>query len=172
MDNSWVLVGMMGAGKTSVGRLLATLSNREFLDTDQLIQRRLGRTIEKIFEFYGEAAFREHEKSIVSQLLPGLNVISTGGGAVVRDENWSQLKSLGTTIYLRCSAESLIERLTESKKKRPLLETDDWQERLRSILSSRESRYLESDLVFNLDGIALEEAPQILYNELKARGLA
>src|SRR3954464_1775303 len=91
MERCWILVGMMGAGKTSLGRSLAGLSGREHLDTDHLLQRRLGRPIPQLFNIYGEATFRDHETSILKGLEPGPSVISTGGGIVLRPVNWVEM---------------------------------------------------------------------------------
>src|SRR5690349_9779443 len=108
MERCWILLGMMGAGKSAVGRALAELSGREFVDTDLLLQQRLGRPISQLFAVYGEDAFRDHETSILRSLEPLPVVLATGGGIVVREENWSELRRLGTTIYLRATPETII----------------------------------------------------------------
>jgi shikimate kinase len=169
MVETWTLVGMMGAGKTSIGRKLADISGRTFVDTDILIQNRLGRTIEKIFEFYGEAAFRDHESKIISEQQASEIVLSTGGGAILRPENWAHLQSIGLTIYLKASPETLIERLRESKKKRPLLNHSDWEDRVRSILASREHLYEQANVVINLDTVPLEDASSVILSELRVQ---
>lgn len=142
---------MMGAGKTTTGTLLAEAANRRFVDTDKLIEFRLGRPIPKIFELYGEPTFRDHETSIIRGLEPGADVVSTGGGAVLREQNWEHFRKIGTTIYLRATTEELIERLAVSKRKRPLLETEDWQGRLKAILESRKPLYEQADVVVDVD---------------------
>lgn len=146
---------MMGAGKSSVGRSLAELSGRAFVDTDQLLQNRFGRSITKIFQVYGEEAFREHETSVLRSLEPGATVISTGGGVVLREENWAELRRLGTTVYLEASVETLVARLEASKKKRPLLEVDNWEDRLDELLLARLPLYRQADLTLTLghDGV-------------------
>lgn len=145
---SWILVGMMGAGKSSVGRELAKLAGRQFVDTDQLLQNRFGRPVGKIFDTYGEATFRDHESSILRSLEPGSIVIATGGGIVMRAENWEELRRLGKTIFLKVTIDQLIERLSISKKRRPLLEVENWQERLTALYEQRLPIYEQADLHF------------------------
>src|SRR5690349_9612051 len=111
MERCWILVGMMGAGKSSVGRALAEASGRPFLDTDLMLQNRLGRPITQIFQVYGEETFRDHETSILRSLEPHPAIVSTGGGIVIREANWSEMKRLGLVIYLKARPETLISRL-------------------------------------------------------------
>ena len=158
---------MMGAGKSTVGRKLAELSDRQFLDTDQLIVNRLGKSIDRIFEQYGEQTFRDHEASIIGSLEPGPTVISTGGGSVVRPENFQALKSIGTTVYLRVSKEQLIERLKVSRKKRPLLQRDDWESAFATLFDQRSQIYEQCDLILDLDDTSLEESAERLFQELE-----
>ena len=166
MMRAWTLIGMMGAGKTTIGRMLAELSGREFVDTDVLIQNRLGKTIPKIFEFYGEPTFREHESSIVQSLSPGPYVISTGGGAIMRQENWDHLSSIGELIYLQSSPEVLKERLRNSKRKRPLLLTENWEDTFDALFENRKTIYEKASVVVNLDDIDVADAALKVYNTL------
>jgi shikimate kinase len=166
MMRAWTLIGMMGAGKTTIGRMLAELSGREFVDTDVLIQNRLGKTIPKIFEFYGEPTFREHESSIVQSLTPGPYVISTGGGAIMRQENWDHLSSIGELIYLQSSPEVLKERLRNSKRKRPLLLTENWVDTFDALFENRKTIYEKASVVINLDDIDVADAALKVYNTL------
>jgi shikimate kinase len=145
MSKAWILVGMMGAGKSSIGRTLAEATNREFIDTDLLIQNRFGRTVSQVFQIYGEETFRAHETSVLAGLEPGEFVIATGGGIVTRPENWVELRRLGLTCYLDASFDTLCERLEVSKKKRPLLETDNWQQRLEDLIAVRKPLYAMAD---------------------------
>lgn len=157
---------MMGAGKSTVGKRLAELSGREYLDTDQLIVNRLGKPVDRIFEQYGQQTFRDHEASIISSLEPGAKVISTGGGAVVRDENFDALKRIGVTIYLKVSPEQLIERLKMSRKKRPLLMREDWEQEFSRLYEDRSAIYEKSELTIELDNLTMEEAAEKLFAEL------
>lgn len=157
---------MMGAGKSTVGKRLADLAGREYLDTDQLIVNRLGKPVDRIFEQYGQQTFRDHESSIIGSLEAGAKVISTGGGAVVRDENFEALKRIGVTIYLKVSPEQLIERLKTSRKKRPLLMRDDWEKEFMRLYHERSTIYEQSEITIELDSLTLEEAAEKLFAEL------
>jgi shikimate kinase len=148
---AWILVGMMGAGKSTIGSLLAERTGREFVDTDKLIEMRLGRPIAQFFQHYGEDAFRDHETSIIRSLTAESIVVATGGGAILREENVSHLRSIGKLIYLRSEPSELIRRLKVSKRKRPLLSTDDWESKLIGILESRQDLYLQADYIVNVD---------------------
>ncbi len=158
---------MMGAGKSAIGRALASDSGREFIDTDLMLQHRFGRPIGQIFEVYGEEAFRDHETSILKSLEPGLSVISTGGGIVIRDANWDELRRLGLTIYLDAKIETLVSRLEVSKKKRPLLQVDEWEAKLRHLMDGRREKYLRANLCVSVDDIDLEEAARRVQAAIK-----
>lgn len=151
---------MMGAGKSSIGRALAELSERTFVDTDLLLQHRLGRPVPQIFQVYGEEAFRDHETSVLRSLEAGDSVISTGGGIILRDENWDEFSRLGTTVFLDAKFETLIERLASSKKKRPLLQVDDWESRTQVLLDSRIHLYRKADLTVRVDDVDLTGAAE------------
>lgn len=157
---------MMGAGKSTVGRKLAELAGRTYIDTDQLIVNRLGKSVERIFEQYGEQTFRDHETSIIRSLQGGPTVIATGGGAIVRPENREALEKIGITIYLRVSREQLIERLRGSRKKRPLLMREDWETAFEQLYNSRAEIYEQSHVIVDLDNLTLDEAAEKLFAEL------
>lgn len=146
MDGAWILLGMMGVGKSAVGRELASLTGRQFVDTDFLIEHKLGRKIESIFARYGEEAFRGHENAVLKSLQRESIILSTGGGAILRQDNWDEFRRLGTTIYLQASPEVLIDHLTTSKKRRPLLQVENWEDRVISILASRVETYAKADI--------------------------
>ncbi len=159
---------MMGSGKSAVGRGLAELSGRPFVDTDILLQNRFGRPVSQIFQVYGEQTFRDHETSILRGLEPGQYVLATGGGIVMREDNWNELRRLGTTIFLKATTETIIERLEHSKKRRPLLETENWQERARTILESRLHLYEQADVIVSVDGLELDTAPTKVLNAIRS----
>lgn len=162
MERTWILVGMMGAGKSSIGRLLAERTGRGFTDTDTLLVNRLGRPIPQIFRLYGEPTFRDHETSVLRALQPGLCVLATGGGTVLREENWMELRRLGTTIYLQASLATLLARLERSRYRRPLLLADDWEERVAAILAGREPLYHQADLSVIVDGRTADETTEAI----------
>jgi shikimate kinase len=168
MDGYIILVGMMGSGKTTVGRMLAADLGWSFTDTDQLLQNRLGRPTHQLFEIYGETAFRAHETKILEALQPQSGILATGGGIVLKDENWIQLRRLGTTVFMNATLEVLTERLATAKKRRPLLEFPDWEERVRSIRETRLPLYEKADITVE---IASDEFPVVVAKIREAIGL-
>ena len=138
------LVGMMGAGKTTVGRLLSHFLEKTFYDSDREIQKRTGVSIPTIFEIEGEVGFRRRETEILSELMNARNIIlATGGGAVLSGVNRTMLKHGGTVIYLRASIDDLWRR-TRHDKNRPLLQTSDPRARLTELLVQRDPLYRET----------------------------
>jgi shikimate kinase len=137
------LVGLMGAGKTSVGRLLAKQFGKTFYDCDQEIERRTGVKIPVIFEIEGEEGFRARESAVLRELagLQGI-VLATGGGAVLREENRRLLSQKGTVVYLRASLEDLWQR-TKHDRNRPLLQTADPRAKLEQLFIQRDPLYRE-----------------------------
>ena len=138
---------MMGSGKSALGREISAISGREFVDTDLLIEKQLCRPIMQVFKLYGEDTFRQHETAVLRRNNPGAMVHSTGGGIILRPENWIELKRLGTTVYLQAPIEALIKRLAVSKKRRPLLQRENWEEHLQHLVTEREPLYLQADKV-------------------------
>lgn len=140
-DCNIILVGMMGAGKTTVGKLLAHLTGKQFLDCDHEIQERTGVKIPVIFEIEGEAGFRKRESQVLRELIRKKNIIlSTGGGAVLSEGNRRLLKKSGIVVYLRASVNDLYRR-TRHDKNRPLLQTQDLRARLTELLEQRGQLY-------------------------------
>jgi shikimate kinase len=168
MERAWILIGMMGAGKTSVGRRLAELSEREFVDTDLLLQNRLGRTISQIFQVYGGPAFRDHETSVLRGLSAGPYVLATGGGIVVRPENFEIMRGIGRVIYLKATLQTLVERLEASKKKRPLLADEEWESRLEELLDIRMPHYQAADVSIEVDGLSVDEVARRVFEAVRA----
>lgn len=154
---AWFLVGMMGAGKTTIGRILSDRTGRPFYDVDRMLVNRLGRPIPQLFSIYGEDTFRGHETSVLRTIPCENCVVSTGGGIVLRPENWEIMRAIGKTIYLRAPLEVLMDRLANSKKKRPLLQVEDPEERIRTILEARTPLYESADIIVDLDRSDAEE---------------
>mgnify|MGYP002396363191 FL=1 len=142
----------MGAGKSTIGRQLAQSLGYEFQDSDHEIQRRTGVDISTIFEYEGEDGFRNRERQVIEDLAAQENmVLATGGGAVLLSENRQQLAARGLVIYLHCSPEQQYAR-TARDRNRPLLDTDDPQQRLRDLMAEREPIYRQvADLVVSTE---------------------
>ena len=144
MNKNLILIGPMGAGKTSVGRQLAKALAHTFYDSDLEIEKRTGVSIPTIFDIEGEAGFREREKNIIAELVRKPNIVlATGGGAVILEANRKLLKKSGLVIYLHAPVSMLYKR-TMRDRNRPLLQTDDPQEKLREIMETREPLYRQT----------------------------
>ncbi|MCM0592185.1 MAG: shikimate kinase [Gloeotrichia echinulata IR180] len=139
------LIGMMGTGKTTVGRLLAKQLEYGFVDTDDVIVQAAGRSINQLFAQEGEIGFRQLESDILAQVCAYTKLtIATGGGIVLRTENWSYLHH-GLIVWLDAPVELLYTRLLEDTT-RPLLQDIDPQAKLRSLLEQRQPLYSQADL--------------------------
>lgn len=138
------LVGMMGSGKTTIGKHLAHTLNYRFIDTDDVIVQATGQSINQIFAEQGEAAFRDIETQVLAQVAPYTHtVIATGGGMVIKQQNWSYLQS-GLVVWINVSVDELMARLSRDKS-RPLLKQGDLRERLTTLLDQRQARYAQAD---------------------------
>lgn len=143
---SVVLVGMMGAGKTSIGRRLANLLHLPFLDADAEIEKAANLTISEIFEHYGEPYFREGEERVIARLLGGgPAVIATGGGAFMSAETRQRCRADGITVWLKAEVPVMLERVRK-KGNRPLLSGPDPESRMRALLDAREPIYALADV--------------------------
>lgn len=145
MRNNIILIGFMGCGKSTIGRLLSEKTGYEFMDTDLEIEQREGRTISSIFEKEGEEYFRNLETQVVEELLTkekGM-IVSVGGGLPVRSKNREILLQLGTVIYLKTKPETIYERVKEDTG-RPLLQTEDPKKRIKEMMQDREEKYREA----------------------------
>ena len=142
--NRIFLIGPMGAGKTTIGKQVASQLGMTFVDSDQEIQRRTGVDISTIFEYEGEEGFRNREEQAIGDLTEiDLQVMATGGGAVLRPQNRQNLSARGIVIYLECSPQQQFER-TYRDRKRPLIQTDDPLAKLESLMAEREPLYKET----------------------------
>ncbi len=137
------LVGLMGAGKSTLGRQLAKRLRKRFIDVDTELETRTGVSISTIFEIEGEAAFRDREEALVAELTqPSDTVLATGGGAVLRPSNRATLKANGTVLYLHAEPEVLYERIRHSRN-RPMLRAADPLARLVELYAQRDPLYRE-----------------------------
>ncbi len=144
------LIGPMGAGKSTIGRHLAELLDKSFLDSDHEIEARTGASISLIFEIEGEAGFRRRETSVIDELTQQQDIVlATGGGVVLNEDNRQVLCSRGVVVYLHAPLEALLKR-THKDRSRPLLQTEDPRHTLEEILKAREPIYRQSaDIVMD-----------------------
>jgi shikimate kinase len=145
-----ILIGLPGSGKSTVGRQLARRLSADFIDSDHVIEQRLGCSIREYFEREGEVAFRDVEERVLADLtsMPiqqasSEQVLATGGGAVLRESNRAKLRAAGKVVYLRSSPEDLYKRLRHDRN-RPLLQVGDPMQRLRDLYAMRDPLYRET----------------------------
>lgn len=165
---SFFLVGPMGAGKSTIGRQLARLLNLRFYDSDREIEKRTGADIPLIFELEGEDGFRKREQDVIEALTarPGI-VLATGGGAVLSPANRRNLSANGYVIYLRTSVEQQLQR-TAHDRNRPLLQTENPEQKLRDLLETRDPWYREvADWTVETDGRKAREVVQIIMQHIE-----
>jgi shikimate kinase len=144
---SVVLVGMMGVGKSSIGRRLGARLGVPFVDADTEIEKAAGMSIPDIFARHGEADFRSGEARVIARLLDGgPQVLATGGGAVMNADTRQQIKTKGVSIWLNAELDVLMRRINKRKNDRPLLQTADPAARLQELLVEREPFYALADL--------------------------
>lgn len=156
-ERSVVLVGMPGAGKSTIGRRLASLLRLPFVDADHEIERAAAMTIPEIFEKFGEAEFREGEKRVIARLLEGgRQVIATGGGAFMAEETRAAVRDRAVSVWLKADVETLIGRVRR-KSNRPLLAGADPEGALRRLLSAREPVYATADVTVQSRDVAHDD---------------
>jgi shikimate kinase len=165
LDNIF-LVGMMGAGKTTIGKLLAKKLHKSFFDSDQEIENRTGVKIPVIFEIEGEAKFRSRETMMLEELVAKHHIVlATGGGIVLSEKNRELLSRHGTVIYLNATAEDLWQRIHHDKN-RPLLHVANPQEKLQQLFHERDAIYRSvANIIVNTDNQNLQN----LVNELELK---
>ena len=146
-----VLVGIMGAGKSTVGKILADRLEMQFIDADQEIEHAAGCTITDFFEKYGEVEFRKGEERVISRILAGKPcVLATGGGAFMSEATRLLIKKMATSVWLRVSFEVLAKRL-EKRSDRPLLQTADPQQTLKALIKKRYPIYNDADFIVDAE---------------------
>ena len=164
-DNIY-LVGLMGAGKTTIGRQLANALQLPFYDSDKAIEDQTGVDILTIFEYEGEKGFRVREQNMIKELtqLSGI-VLATGGGAVLTAENRELLTKNGFVVYLQCSVDKILQR-TRRDNQRPLLKTENPRERIETLFSEREEYYLScSDFQIETSSMQSKAVVQHILNQ-------
>lgn len=161
------LIGPMASGKSTIGRQLAALTNKQFFDSDKEIESRTGADVALIFEIEGEAGFRARETRMIAELAGLKNIVlATGGGVVLSTENKHYLKERGLVIYLRSSVETILAR-TRQDKKRPLLQTDQRKEKIQAILEERAGIYADlADHSFDTDQHSITRMVKIISQTL------
>lgn len=166
------LVGMPGAGKSTIGKALARQLDLPFVDADHEMLNHTGVDIAMIFEVEGESGFRLREAQLISELCRRENILlATGGGAVLREDNRAVLKQTGTVIYLHASLDSLWHR-TKHDSRRPLLQTDNPREILRTLLNVRDPLYrLTADVVIETGRQSINKLVLEITDELTRRQL-
>lgn len=161
------LIGFMGAGKSSVGHLVAEQLHFQYLDTDELIQSRAGRTITEIFKTDGEPAFRKMEADLVQELASRTKtIISTGGGLPINPQNLASLKTYALVVCLWASPEVIWERV-KHQAHRPLLHDPDPQKKIRDLLAAREPFYKQADVLVNTELRSVREVAQQVVHQFR-----
>lgn len=162
MTKNIVLTGLMGSGKTTVGKKLAAKLNMKFTDTDELIVKKAQKSINQIFADDGEKFFRDLESEIIKEVSNQENlVISTGGGAVIKEENINNLKKNGILFYLFAPAEELFIRIKDDNQ-RPLIKTENPLKTLKNLLEAREKFYNQAHFKINTQ----EKTPEKIVEEI------
>jgi shikimate kinase len=157
-----VLTGFMGTGKTTIGQVLAQMLHMKLVDVDEEIESAQGMTINDIFKIQGEQHFRDIETAMIKKISQEKNlVISTGGGAVLRDENMRALKEKGIVFCLSASVETILER-TGSSQDRPLLKVENPKEKISELLAYRRPFYEKAGIMIDTDG----KSPLLIAEEI------
>lgn len=161
-----ILIGPMGAGKSTIGRLLAKELKYCFKDSDREIEARTGADIPWIFDVEGEEGFREREEAMIAELAAEQGIVlATGGGVVMREANRRALSAGGLVVYLRTSVEQQLQR-TAKDRQRPLLQTPDPEKVLRELMARRDPLYREiADLIIETD----HRGPKVVVNAIVER---
>jgi shikimate kinase len=164
---SVVLVGMMGVGKSSIGRRVAARLATPFVDADVEIEKAAGMSVADIFARHGEADFRKGEARVIARLLEnGPQVLATGGGAFMNPNTRDAIRAKAVSIWLKADLEVLLRRISKRKNERPLLQTDDPAETLRALLAEREPIYALADLTVHSHEVAHDSIVAVIMTAL------
>lgn len=162
---SIILIGMMGSGKTTIGKALAADLSKSWIDTDQYIEQKEAQSIPQLFEHYGEAYFRRCETEALSELLSNIAIISTGGGIIVTEANCDMIQNQATVIYLKAQIQTLINRIDPTD--RPLLHNENIQTKLESLYEKRRSLYEAcAHLIVETDNMSIIETVEAIKTAL------
>ena len=171
LTKSITLIGLMGAGKSAIGRAIATQINCKFVDTDAEIVAESGLSIAEIFELAGEAKFREMERQTVQRLLgDGPQILSTGGGAFCQQDTRAAIKQHSVSLWIYAPPATLLSRMSKPLK-RPLLQVDDPLSVLEDLAEKREPDYRQADLKVSTDGCSLQQAIARVSDRLSDAGI-
>lgn len=166
-DKSIVLVGLMGAGKTCIGKRLADRLCMDFIDADVEIEIAANRTVPEIFAELGEQAFRDGEKRVIARLLSEQpRVIATGGGAFMDEETRSRTRNTAISIWLKADLNVLLQRVSR-RNNRPLLQTDDQRKTLKNLIAHRHPFYSEADITVRSGNEPPDTTVQKVYEALR-----
>ena len=167
-----VLIGLMGTGKSAIGRTIGKKLGRRFIDTDRFIERKLGKTIPELFEQEGEVRFRLIEKEIIKKVSQYIGiVIATGGGVIKDPDNFKHLKESGWIIALYASPETIYKRI-EGKRIRPLLlNQEDPLQVLEKIMEDRKSMYAQADFHIDTENKEINEIADEIVNLLNTKNI-
>jgi shikimate kinase len=159
-ERNIILTGFMGTGKSEVGKQLAVVLGRKFIDTDIQIEKEEGLSIAQLFADRGEPYFRERERQMIARACRENGVvIATGGGAMVSEENAARLKASGTVICLTAAPEVILQRVQKDET-RPLLLSEDRLARIRTLLSARATAYAKADAMIDTSHLSMSEVVQ------------
>ncbi len=163
-----VLVGLMGAGKTTVGRRLATALHCPFYDVDEELEKAAGRSVADIFEDFGETAFREGESKVLARLLSGkAGVMATGGGAFMNPQNRQRIKDKAISVWLHADIDVLMERVSR-RDTRPLLRRDNPRAIMTKLIEQRYPVYAQADITIETGHSPHQQAVEDIISALAA----
>lgn len=163
-----VLVGLMGVGKTTIGRRLAKRMDRPFADADHAVEESAGRSVADIFKDFGEEAFRDGERKVIARLLeePEPLVLALGGGAFINEETRKLIKAQAVSVWLKADLDVLMERVLRKPGQRPLLQTDDPRAVMERLNAERAPIYAEADITVESDEASHDATAARVYGAL------
>ena len=168
-DRPIVLIGMMGAGKTTVGRRLATRLGRHFVDSDEEVEKAAGMSIEDIFAAHGEADFRAGEVKVIARLLKESGmVLGTGGGAFMNAETRAVIKETAVSVWIKADFDLLFQRVSR-RSNRPLLKTANPRETLQKLIDARYPTYAEADITIVSRDVPQDQVASEVIDAIVAR---